>query len=71
MTPWLLKQPRFYKRSIAGAYRVRCNPHRSTYINIRLAVRFFALLASKHTVSSTVEAFEQTPNRGFFNRTMQ
>jgi hypothetical protein len=27
---------------------LRCKPHRSTYIHIRLAVRFFARLASEH-----------------------
>ena len=27
---------------------LRCKPHLSTYIHIRLAVRFFARLASEH-----------------------
>jgi hypothetical protein len=37
------------KRSFAA---LRCKPRRSTYIYIRLAVRFFARLASEHIVKS-------------------
>jgi rhamnosyltransferase len=37
------------KRSSAA---LRCKPHRSTYIYIRLAVRFFARLAYEHIVKS-------------------
>jgi hypothetical protein len=47
----------FTKRSPAV---LRCKPHRSMYIYIRLAVRFFARLASEHPVSSTGQAFEQS-----------
>jgi hypothetical protein len=35
----------FTKRSSAA---LRCKTHHSTYIKIRLAVRFFARLASEH-----------------------
>jgi hypothetical protein len=50
---WALSLPEkaegFTKRSsVPIKSGLRRKPHRSTYVNIRLAVRFFARLASEH-----------------------
>jgi hypothetical protein len=41
---------------------LRCKPHRSTYIYIRLAVRFFARLASEHIVKPTAFSGKEGAN---------
>jgi hypothetical protein len=46
---WLMYKWVVEKRSsVPTQSGLRCKPHRSTYENIRLAVRFLARLASEH-----------------------